>query len=73
MNSDAAPEKIEADRMALRQMFKAIAEFGRKVRLRRQVDAEASGQSAPPLRLGRRSAGRGAKPVKRRATIRRKK
>jgi hypothetical protein len=31
---------LEADRIALTNMFKAIAEYGRKVRLRRQFECE---------------------------------
>lgn len=38
------PVPSEADRIALRKMFKAIAEFGRSVRLRRQAEGY-----VPPL------------------------
>jgi len=33
------PIPMEADRIALTNMFKAIAEYGRRVRLRRQAEA----------------------------------
>lgn len=35
-----APIPIEADRIALTNMFKAIAEYGRRVRLRQQAEAD---------------------------------
>ena len=37
----------EADRIALANMFKAIAEYGRKVRLRRQAEGEKAGLEKP--------------------------
>jgi len=36
---ETAPS-LDADRIALTNMFKAIAEYGRKVRLRRQAGTE---------------------------------
>ena len=33
-----SPHSAEADRVALYKMFKAIAEYGRKIRLRRQAE-----------------------------------
>jgi hypothetical protein len=36
---------LDADRIALRLMFRAIAEYGRKVRLRRQAAEEKTEQS----------------------------
>jgi hypothetical protein len=48
------PSPTEADRIALNKMFKAIAEYGRKVRLRKQTDKglviqEIPEESAPEL------------------------
>jgi hypothetical protein len=40
MSSAAAP--TEADRIALNNMFRAIAEYGRKVRLRRLAESSQS-------------------------------
>ncbi len=37
----------EADRIALRKMFKAIAEYGRRVRLRRQTEGDLVLQDIP--------------------------
>jgi hypothetical protein len=34
------PSPTEADRVALNKMFKAIAEYGRRVRLRKQAECE---------------------------------
>lgn len=44
MISNATTDPTEADRIALTNMFKAIAEFGRKVRLRRQAEFGEVGQ-----------------------------
>jgi hypothetical protein len=41
------PPPTEADRIALTNMFKAIAEYGRKVRQRRQAECEKAGQVKP--------------------------
>ena len=38
---------LDADRIALRLMFRAIAEYGRKVRLRRQAADEKMEQADP--------------------------
>ena len=48
------PSPTEADRIALNKMFKAIAEYGRKVRLHKQTDGglviqEISEEPAPEL------------------------
>ena len=37
----------EADRIALNKMFKAIAEYGRRVRLRKQTECEIHEQEKP--------------------------
>jgi len=37
----------EADRVALNKMFKAIAEYGRRVRLRKQAECEILEQEKP--------------------------
>ena len=41
------PSPTEADRIALNKMFKAIAEYGRKVRLRKQTDGGLAIQEIP--------------------------
>jgi hypothetical protein len=41
------PPPTEADRIALTNMFKAIAEYGRKVRQRRQAECEKAGEVKP--------------------------
>jgi hypothetical protein len=41
------PSPTEADRIALNKMFKAIAEYGRKVRLRKQTDMGSVIQEIP--------------------------
>ena len=41
------PPPLDADRIALRLMFRAIAEYGRKVRLRRQAADEKMEQADP--------------------------
>jgi hypothetical protein len=41
------PSPSEADRIALNKMFKAIAEYGRKVRLRKQTDRGSVIQEIP--------------------------
>ena len=41
------PSPTEADRIALNKMFKAIAEYGRKVRLRKQTDGCLAIQEIP--------------------------
>lgn len=41
------PSLTEADRIALNKMFKAIAEYGRKVRLHRQTDGDLAIQETP--------------------------
>ena len=41
------PPPLDADRIALRLMFRAIAEYGRKVRLRRQAADEKMDQADP--------------------------
>lgn len=38
---------LEADRVALNNMFRAIAEYGRKVRLRRQAESTVPGCDDP--------------------------
>ncbi|MEJ5201337.1 MAG: hypothetical protein WHV66_03805 [Anaerolineales bacterium] len=44
---DSTTDQMEANRTALRKMFKAIAEYGREVRLRRQANGEAPIQEPP--------------------------
>jgi len=41
MSMESTTDQLEADRIALRRMFRAIADYGRQVRLRRQSDGEA--------------------------------
>jgi hypothetical protein len=41
------PSPTEADRVALNKMFKAIAEYGRRVRLRKQAEFEIPEQEKP--------------------------
>lgn len=41
------PPPLDADRIALRLMFRAIAEYGRKVRLRHQAADEKTEQADP--------------------------
>jgi len=41
------PPPLDADRIALRLMFRAIAEYGRKVRLRRQAADEKTEPADP--------------------------
>ena len=41
------PSPTEADRVALNKMFKAIAEYGRRVRLRKQAECEIPEQEKP--------------------------
>lgn len=41
------PPPLDADRIALRLMFRAIAEYGRKVRLRRQAADEKMEPAGP--------------------------
>lgn len=38
---ESTTDQLEADRIALRRMFRAIADYGRQVRLRRQSKGEA--------------------------------
>ena len=47
MSIDATTDQIEADRIALKNMFKAIAEYGRKVRLSRESNGELPSQGTP--------------------------
>lgn len=44
---DTTTDPMEANRIALRKMFKAIAEYGREVRLRRQANGGAPIQEPP--------------------------
>ncbi len=41
MSMDTTTDPMEANRIALRKMFKAIAEYGREVRLRRLANGGA--------------------------------
>ena len=41
VSMESTNDQLEADRIALRRMFKAIADYGRQVRLRRQSNGEA--------------------------------
>jgi hypothetical protein len=60
MSMDSTTDPMEANRIALRKMFKAIAEYGREVRLRRQAnggapiqepaDGQAPDRESPPAR-----------------------
>ena len=47
MSMDSTTDPMEANRIALRKMFKAIAEYGREVRLRRQSKGGAPIQEPP--------------------------
>lgn len=47
MNMDTTTDPMEANRIALRKMFKAIAEYGREVRLRRLANGGAPTQETP--------------------------
>ena len=47
MNMDTTTDPMEANRIALRKMFKAIAEYGREVRLRRLANGGAPTQEPP--------------------------
>lgn len=52
VSMESTTDQLEADRIALRRMFRAIADYGRQVRLRRQSDGEAPNQETqhPPTR-----------------------
>lgn len=41
VSMESTTDQLEADRIALRRMFRAIADYGRQVRLRRQSKGEA--------------------------------
>lgn len=41
VSMESTTDQLEADRIALRRMFRAIADYGRQVRLRRQSEGEA--------------------------------
>ena len=41
VSMESTTDQLEADRLALRRMFRAIADYGRQVRLRRQSNGEA--------------------------------
>ena len=41
VSMESTTDQLEADRIALRRMFRAIADYGRQVRLRRQSNGEA--------------------------------
>ncbi|MBL8079960.1 MAG: hypothetical protein JNM55_18475 [Anaerolineales bacterium] len=47
VSTDSTTDPMEANRIALRKMFKAIAEYGREVRLRRQANGGALIQESP--------------------------
>lgn len=47
MSMDTTTDPMEANRIALRKMFKAIAEYGREVRLRRLANGGAPTQETP--------------------------
>ena len=47
MSMDSTTDKKEVNRIALRKMFKAIAEYGREVRLRRLASGGAPIQETP--------------------------
>ncbi len=40
VSMESTTDQLEADRIALRKMFRAIADYGRQVRLRRQSNGE---------------------------------
>ena len=65
---DSTTDQMEANRIALRKMFKAIAEYGREVRLRRQANGGASIQEPPDGQ----AAGRESRPTRRRKQRRKK-
>jgi len=47
VSTDPTNDPMQANRIALRRMFKAIAEYGREVRLRRQAHGGAPVQETP--------------------------
>lgn len=47
VSMESTTKQMEANRIALRKMFKAIAEYGREVRLRRQANGGAPIQETP--------------------------
>ena len=47
VSMESTTDQLEADRIALRRMFRAIADYGRQVRLRRQSNGEALIQEPP--------------------------
>ena len=47
VSMDTTTDPMEANRIALRKMFKAIAEYGREVRLRRLANGGAPTQETP--------------------------
>ena len=47
VSMDTTTDPMEANRIALRRMFKAIAEYGREVRLRRLANGGAPTQETP--------------------------
>lgn len=51
VSMESTTDQLETDRIALRRMFRAIADYGRQVRLRRQSNGEAQiqeTQDQPP-------------------------
>ena len=68
MSMDSTTDRMETNRIALRKMFKAIAEYGREVRLRRQANGGASIQEPPDGQ----AAGRESRPTRRRKQRRKK-
>lgn len=68
MSMDSTTEQMEANRIALRKMFKAIAEYGREVRLRRQANGGAPIQAA----LDGQAPDRESRPARRRKQRRKK-
>jgi len=47
VTTDSTNDQTQANRIALRKMFKAIAEYGRQVRLRKQSNGTDSVQETP--------------------------
>lgn len=49
MSMESTTDQLEADRIALRRMFRAIADYGRQVRLRRHSNGEAPVQETQDI------------------------
>jgi hypothetical protein len=49
VSMESTTDQLESDRIALRRMFRAIADYGRQVRLRRQSKGEAPVQETQDI------------------------